>query len=78
MQRRLAKRICLETAFYDRELGETISLIDAIHVIECLQNMPILDPTVGIAAHAIPPVFPGLVLADGYGRGAFQQYDRPS
>ncbi len=68
IQRRAAKQHIQDTAFIDRELGETVDLVDRSAVEDHLALL-FAEPD----RRAIPDVFPGLVLVDGYGAGAFQQ-----
>jgi hypothetical protein len=65
---REAKRICYRTAYRDRILKETV----------CKQNHDELMHELaalieGISMSEVPDVFPGVVLLDTHGTGAFDQ-----
>jgi hypothetical protein len=73
LQRRAAKHIIHDTAFIDRINGEIVDLIERGEVEDQLALL-FAEPD----RRAIPEVFPGLVLVDGYGQGAFQPKNEPS
>lgn len=67
LQKRKAFRFIQDTAFIDYICGETVDLVERGEVEDHLALF-FADPD----RRVIPEVFPGLVLLDGYGTGAFQ------
>jgi hypothetical protein len=66
-QERTAKRFIYEHAFIDRKAGEIICMVQRVDVLGYLAEV-FEDPQ----PCSIPEILRGLVLADGYGSGAFQ------
>lgn len=67
-QRRMAKRYILDNSFIDILRKEVVGLIEPSAVKAYMGHFFMLpDP------NNIPEVFPGLVLQDEYGTGAFQE-----
>lgn len=66
-QERMAKQFIYERAFIDRQVGEIVCLTQRVDVLGYLAAI-FEEPQ----PSSIPEILRGLVLADGYGSGAFQ------
>jgi len=65
---RAAKRICYRTAYRDRILKETVCQQNHDELVHELRAL--ID---GVQMSEVPDVFPGVVLLDTHGTGAFDQ-----
>jgi len=71
--RRLAKRLALSCAYWDREKAETISVVNRLELLEMVSRQ--IRKDIPIPVHEIPDLEFGLVLADPRGEGYFQKLE---
>lgn len=66
-QERIARHLAFKNAYRDKELKETVCKTTTEEIAKVMRSQPYLEMS------AVPQVFHGLVLIDGYGQGALQE-----